>query len=155
MREAFPAPVIGARYSREERADILVGTLTFDLPVFNRNQAARGVASASVARAKAQLAAAERRVREEVLLSVERLRIAGEAATAFEGEALAGAEANLGLATKAYEAGKIGVAELLIIRRGAVEARRDHVEVLEELAEAEAELARAIGSEALLTGGAG
>ena len=66
---------------------------------------------------------------------------------------LEGAEANLGFATRAYEAGKIGLAELLVVRRGAVEARRDHVEALEELSEAEAELARALGSEAPLEGG--
>jgi outer membrane protein, heavy metal efflux system len=154
-REALPAPVIGARYSREEGADIVLGTLSFDLPVFNRNQAGRGVASARVARAQTEVAAGERRVREEVRLAVSRLETAVEAAHAFEGEALAGAEANVTLAARAYEAGKIGIAELLVIRRSAVETRRDHVEALAELAEAEAELARAIGSEAAFGGGAG
>ncbi|WP_242335788.1 TolC family protein [Anaeromyxobacter sp. SG66] len=153
-RESLPAPAIGGRYSREEGADIVLGTLTFELPVFNRNQGGRGVASARVARAEAEVAAAERRVREEVRLAVSRLETAAEAAQAFEGEALAGAAANVTLATKAYDAGKIGVAELLLIRRGAVEARREHVEALAELAEAEAELARAMGSEAPF-GGAG
>jgi outer membrane protein TolC len=57
------------------------------------------------------------------------------------------------LATRAYEAGKIGLAELLLIRRSAVEARRDHLEALEELADAEAALARAVGSEQLVVGG--
>jgi cobalt-zinc-cadmium efflux system outer membrane protein len=152
-REALPVPAIGARYSREEGADIVLGTLTFDLPFFNRNQAGRGVASARVARAQAELAAAERRVREDVVLAIARVETAREAAQAFEGEALAGAEANVSLATRAYEAGKIGLAELLLIRRSAVEARRDHVEALEELAEAKAELARAVGSETLVTSG--
>ncbi len=147
QRELLPAPAIGARYSREEGADIVLGTLTFDLPVFNRNPGGRGIASARVARAQAEVAAVERRVREEVRLAVSRLEIAAEAAQAFEGEALAGAEANVTLATRAYDAGKIGIAELLLIRRGAVEARREHLEALGELAEAEAELARAMGSE--------
>lgn len=146
-REAFPSPSVGARYAREERADIILGTLSFDLPLFNRNQAARGIAAARVTRAQSEVAATERRVRAEVQLAAERLQIAAEAAGALSGEALAGAEANLGLATRAYAAGKIGIAELLLIRRSAVEARRDHVEALEELAEAEAELARAVGTE--------
>jgi len=152
-REALPVPAIGARYSREEGADIVLGTLTFDLPLFNRNQAERGVASARRARAVAELAAAERRVREDVFLAVARVDTAREAALAFEGDALAGAEANVMLATRAYEAGKIGLAELLLIRRSAVEARRDHLEALEELADAEATLARAVGSERLVAGG--
>jgi cobalt-zinc-cadmium efflux system outer membrane protein len=146
-REALPVAAIGATYSREEGADVFLGTLTFDFPLFNRNQAGRGVASARVARAQAELAAAERRVREEVRLAVERLEIASQSVAAFEGEALAGAEANVSLATRAYEAGKIGLAELLLIRRSAVEARRDHLEALLELAEAEAGLAGAVGSE--------
>lgn len=152
-RESLPSPAIGARYSREEGADIVLGTLTFDLPLFNRNQAGRGVASARIGRAQAELAASERRVREDVVLAVARVETATEAALGFEGEALAGAEANVSLATRAYEAGKIGIAELLLIRRSAVEARRDHLEALQELAEAEAELARAIGSETLVPGG--
>jgi len=153
--EGLPVPAIGARYSREEGADIVLGTLTFDLPLFNRNQAGRGVASARRARALAELAAAERRVREDVFLAVARVDTAREAALAFEGDALAGAEANVTLATRAYEAGKIGLAELLLIRRSAVEARRDHLEALEELADAEAALARAVGSERLVGGGGG
>ncbi len=154
-REALPVPAIGARYSREEGADIVLGTLTFDVPLFNRNPAGRGVASARVARAQAELAAAERRIRADVLVAIARLETARDAAQAFEGEALASAEANVSLATRAYEAGKIGLAELLLIRRSAVEARRDHLEALEELAEAEAELARAVGSERLVAAGGG
>jgi cobalt-zinc-cadmium efflux system outer membrane protein len=153
-REPLPAPAIGARYSREEGADIVLATLTFELPLFNRNQAGREGASARVVRAEAELAAAERRVREEVRLAVDRLETAAQAVEAFDGETLASAEANVTLATRAYEAGKIGVAELLLIRRSAVEARREHVEALEELAGADAELARAIGSEASFAGGA-
>lgn len=152
-RESLPSPAVGARYSREEGADILLGTLTFELPVFNRNQAGRGVASARVVRARTELAALERLVRGDVALSVARVEQAMEAAGAFEGDALAGAEANVSLASRAYEAGKIGIAELLLIRRSAVEARREHLEALQEIAEAEADLARAVGSEAPVLGG--
>ena len=147
-----PCPAIAAKYVREEGADIVLGTLTFDLPLFNRNQAGRGVASARRARAQAELAAAERRVREDVVVAVARVGTARDAALALEGDALEGAEANVTLATRAYEAGKIGLADLLLIRRSAVEVRRDHVEALEELAEADAALARAVGSERLVPG---
>ncbi len=152
-REAYPSPVVGARYAREEGADILVGTVTLELPVSNRNQAGRGVAAARLSKAVAELAAVERRVQAEVRLAVERSRDAAEAVAAYEGEAIQSADANVTLAGMAYEAGKIGIAELLLIRRGAVEARREHVEALLEAREAEAELARAVGSEALVPGG--
>ncbi|ACL64429.1 putative sensor with HAMP domain [Anaeromyxobacter dehalogenans 2CP-1] len=150
-REALPSPVLGARYAREERADVLLGTLSFELPLFDRNQAGRGAASARAARAGVELAAATRRAGEEVQLALARLRAATEAASAFDDGAVSGAEENLALSTRAYEAGKIGLADLLLMRRSAVEARRDHVEALEELAAAEAALARAAGSERLVT----
>lgn len=152
-REALPSPVIGARYSREERADIVLGTLSVDLPLFDRNQAQRGVASARVARATAELAAASRRADQDVRLAIEQLESAAEAARAFEGDVVTGADENLTLSTRAYEAGKIGLTDLLLMRRSAVEARRDHIEALQELALAEAHLARAAGSEHLVKRG--
>jgi cobalt-zinc-cadmium efflux system outer membrane protein len=150
-REALPSPVIGARYSREERADIVLGTLSFDLPLFNRNQAGRGVASARVRRASTELAVASRRAEQEVRLAVAQLESAVEGAGAFDAQTVVGAEENLELSTRAYGAGKIGLADLLLMRRSAVEARRDHIEALQELASAEAQLARAAGSEHLVT----
>lgn len=152
-REAFPSAVVGARYSREERADVFLGTLSFEVPLFNRNQAGRGIAAARVARAAAEVAAATRRADQEVRLAAAQLESAVEAARAFDAEAVAGAEENLALSTRAYEAGKIGLADLLLVRRSAVEARRDHIEALQELASAEAQLARAAGSQRLLTRG--
>lgn len=150
-REALPSPVIGARYSREERADIILGTLSFDLPLFNRNQAGRGVASARVKRAAGEVAATTRRAEQDVRLALAQLEAAAEGARAFDAGAVSGAEENLALSTRAYEAGKIGLADLLLMRRSAVEARRDHIEALQELASAEANLARAAGSERLVT----
>jgi len=150
-REAFPSPVLGARYSREERAEILLGTVSFDLPFFNRNQGSRGVAAARTAQSSANLSAVARRIDQEVRLAAVRLESALEAARAFDLAVVAGAEENLALSTRAYEAGKIGLAELLLMRRSAVEARRDEIDARQELASAEAELARAAGSERLLT----
>jgi cobalt-zinc-cadmium efflux system outer membrane protein len=150
-REALPSPVVGARYAREEGADILLGTLSFDLPLFNRNQAGRGVAAERAVQASANLSAASQRADQEVRLAMAQLEVAVEAAQAFDNEVVAAAEENLALSTRAYEAGKIGLAELLLMRRGAVEARRDSIEALQELATAEAQVARAAGSERLLT----
>ena len=146
-REWLPRPRIGARYQREEGSDAILGTLSFDLPVFNRNQAGRGVAAAQTIQAERALEAAERSVRQEVLLAHSRVVAAREAAQAFEGEVVGAAQENLALLATAYQAGKIGLFELLLIRRDAIESQRGYVESLEEERVAEAELGRAVGEE--------
>ena len=55
------------------------------------------------------------------------------------------AKESVALTTRAYEAGKIRLVDLLLMRRSALEAWRGEVAALEELAEAEAELLRALG----------
>jgi cobalt-zinc-cadmium efflux system outer membrane protein len=144
-REWLPSPRLGVTYAREESADIVLGSLAFDLPVWNRNVAARGGSEARASRARSELDATERRVREEVLLAVERLETAREALRAFDDEIVTATGENLALTTQAYESGKLELVEMLLIRRSAIDARRGHVEALTAVAEAEAELQRASG----------
>lgn len=146
-REWLPRPRLGARYQREEGANAILGTLSLDLPIFNRNQAGRGVAAAQTVQAQRALEATERRVRQEVLLAHGRLVAAREASQAFVGEVVGAAQENLTLLGTAYQAGKIGLFELLLIRRDAIESQRGYIEALEEVLVAEAELGRAIGAD--------
>ena len=73
--------------------------------------------------------------------------MAREAARAYEGEVVQAAQENLSLLATAYRAGKIGLFELILIRRDALEARRGHIESVEEVRVAEAEIRRAVGAE--------
>ncbi len=145
-REALPSPRLGVAYSREEDAQIIQGTLGIALPLFQRNQAARGISAARVAQAERLLQALERGVRLEVRLSAERLRGAQEAVAAGSGDVLAAQEENLALINEAYRAGKVDFFELLIIRRESLDARRASIEALEELNAAQAQLKRVVGS---------
>jgi len=145
-REWLPSPRLGAGFKREEGADVVVGTIAFDLPVWNRNPAGRGAASARLARAESELGAVERRVREEVVLAARRVEAAREAARAFDVDVVGAMKENLALTTQAYQSGKLDLVQVLLIRRSAIEARRGEVEALAALAEAEAELARASGA---------
>lgn len=52
---------------------------------------------------------------------------------------------NMELVTDSYRAGKIDFLQLMVIRRQAVEARREYIDVLEELNAAQASLDRAVG----------
>ncbi|WP_224368452.1 TolC family protein [Hyalangium versicolor] len=145
-REALPSPRIGATYSREEDAQIIQGTLAVDLPVFNRNQAARGVGTARVAETERQREALERAAHAEVRLALTRYQAAEKAVSIFGEDALIALQENLELATEGYRAGKMDFLELLVIRRETLDARRDYIEALEELGSAQAQLQRVIGS---------
>jgi cobalt-zinc-cadmium efflux system outer membrane protein len=145
-REAWPSPRVGVAWAEEEDARIVRGGLAIDLPVFQRNQAGRGVSRAQAEQAVRAVEALERAIRAEVVVAVERHRSAVAAAQAFGGTAIASVAENLELMNEAYRAGKVNLFELLVIRREALEARTAYLGALEELAAAEAELKRVTGS---------
>ncbi|MCY1024042.1 TolC family protein [Pyxidicoccus sp. MSG2] len=145
-REALPSPRLGASYSREEDANIIQGTLSLELPVFNRNPAARGVSAARLTQAEGTLRAVEQLVRSEVTLALERYQGASAAAAVYSEDVLAALQENLELVNEAYRAGKVDFLELLVIRRESLDARRGYIDALRELATADAQLKRAVGS---------
>jgi cobalt-zinc-cadmium efflux system outer membrane protein len=147
-REWLPAPRVGATYKREEKADVVLGSIEVPIPLFNHNQGGRGTAAARLTKAERTLEAAERRARQEIMVAARRAEAAREAVRAFEADIVAASQDNLLLTTKAYESGKLRLPELLLVRRSAIEARRGHIEALEELSAAEAELRRATGMDA-------
>ncbi|MFP2911145.1 TolC family protein [Pyxidicoccus sp. 3LFB2] len=116
------------------------------MPLFNRNQAARGVSTAQALQAERALAASERFVRSEVELALARYRTARDAAEVFGGDVLVAVQENLKLINEAYRAGKVDFLELLIIRREALDASRGYIEALEELNAAEAQLKKVVGN---------
>lgn len=144
-REVVPSPRLGVGYAREERADVVRGVLSLEVPVWNRNVAERGAAAARVTRAEREMQAAERRVREEALLALARVDGARRAVQSFDADVVGAVEESFALTRQGYESGKLGVLELLLIRRSALDARRGRVEALAALIEAEAELRRATG----------
>ncbi|MHB1046940.1 MAG: TolC family protein [Thermoanaerobaculia bacterium] len=146
-REAIPSPRIGASFAREEGSDttIIQGVVALDLPIFNRNQAARGIAAARVRQLETALEATDRRIRQEVLTALARVQAARASADGYAGDVVKAMQENMDLVTESYRAGKIDFLQLLVIRRQTLEARREHIDVLEELNAARAQLDRALG----------
>jgi cobalt-zinc-cadmium efflux system outer membrane protein len=149
-RSALPSPRVGVSYAEEGDprgdAQIVQGTLAFDLPLFNRNQEERGAAAARERQAELALAALIRAARGEVTLAVARLEAANDATRAWTGGPLEAVAENMRLVDEAYRAGKVDFFQLLLIRRETLEARNGYVDALEELHAAQAELLRATGS---------
>lgn len=135
---------IGLRRFEQEGAFAAIAGVSATLPLFDRN---RG----NIAAARADVSAAEARLRQANLSAGADLRSATAQAEAAElrvEAAAAGEQASAEayrLARIGYDGGRIPLAELLSTRRALVEARERQVDARLARVRAEAELARAQG----------
>lgn len=118
--------------AREEDADLLGVSVGLSVPLFHRQQSERGIERAERAAARAELGAARRRVRADVRAAAARYRAARSAERRFEAEVLQAATENVGLAERAFEAGKVGIAEVILLRTAAVSTQLEYLDVLRE-----------------------
>lgn len=142
----MPNVAVGAAYIREESADIVQGTLTVALPVFDRGQGTVAVAEARGDRLRSELDALERGVPVEAHAARARARTLAHAARQFEQEGLAELARAERLAAASYEAGAIPLAELLALRRELVQAKLDYAALLLEAALARTEFVASTGA---------
>jgi len=129
-----------ASYSHEEGDRIVLGGIGASLPVFNRGQEATAVANARLARLSAERAALTRTIEAEVrgaVVSYEALRAA---ASEYELTVLPLTDESERLALESYDVGQIGLGDLLLVRREALDARRAFIDQLIETRLAEVEL---------------
>lgn len=143
--EGFPNIAVGASYSQEEGDRIVQGTLAVPLPLFDRNQEGRALATAQMRQARAQLTALERRVANELRLALSRYETARATVDAFGGDALQALQQNLEMVNEAYRAGKIDFLQLLLVRRETLASQLAWIDAQEDLDRAEAEVLRALG----------
>jgi outer membrane protein, heavy metal efflux system len=137
----WPDVTLGFRYLRETPADVAtLGTLTFTLPVFTRGQGQRVTGAARARRLHQELEAGRRVVESEVqsAFSVYQHRV--EAVEELERRALPVLDDNEALARRSYEAGRMSLAEFLLLRRETLETRSAYLDRLLEAALAGVEL---------------
>lgn len=141
-----PDLALGARFAREESDNLLHGTLTIALPVFDRGQGAVAVAEARGDRLRAELAATRGIASIEADTAQKTAEQLTAAVRRFEQSALETLERSERLATASYEAGAVPLGELLAVRRELVQAKLDYAELLLGAATARAELAASTGA---------
>jgi outer membrane protein, heavy metal efflux system len=141
---AWPEITPGLRYERDQGSQVLWAGLRVTLPVFDRGQQVRATGEMRVNRLRGEVEAAKRVLRNQVNtgLALHELRLAAVTELTANAGRLTENEA---LARRSYEVGQIGLAELLLLRRETVEARREWLDSLLELAQARAELDSLIG----------
>jgi cobalt-zinc-cadmium efflux system outer membrane protein len=125
---------LGVRYEREEGNHVVLGGLTFTLPVSSRGQELVAAGAARTARLRSELDAARLRVQQDVRSAFDAYTSRVEARRVLEAEAIPGLDENDTLATRSFEAGQIGLPELLLLRREILETRAQYLDALLEAA---------------------
>ena len=131
---------VAARYQREEGDNNILGGLTLTLPMFSKGQEPIAAGLARASRLRAELNAARIRIGIEVQAALQAYDSRAEAVRILERDALPGLDESVTLATRSFEVGQIGLAELLLIRREIVDTRTQYVDALLEAALARIEL---------------
>lgn len=127
---AWPDVNVGVRYELEGDERALLGALGVSLPLFARGQSARVTGDARVRRLEVALEAARRAWSVQVQAALTRYRKEREAVELLERDALPVLADNEVLARKSYEAGEMGLAEFLVVRRDVLESRTDYLDRL-------------------------
>lgn len=126
---AWPSLTFGAQYEFEERrVHTIQGVLGLTLPIFERSQGLGAEAAARARRIESQLEQKRAEIRNELATSTEVLAHERAAADAFAevgGEAL---KENLELGKKAFQAGEIGLPELLSLQRELVATQSEQAD---------------------------
>lgn len=129
-----------ASYAKEEGDRVVLGGVGVSLPLFNRGQEASAVASARLTRLRAERDALVRTIDAEVRGAIASYDALRAAAVDYERTVLPLIDENETLALESYDVGQIGLADLLLARREALDARRAFIDQLIETRLAEVEL---------------
>ncbi|MFP2934667.1 TolC family protein, partial [Pyxidicoccus sp. 3LG] len=138
---------VGIRYDREVDERSIVGTLSVPLPLFSRGQESRVTGEARVRRLQTALESARASRDVSVEAAGVQYRKRQEAMELLEREALPLLADNESLARRSYDAGEMGLAEFLLVRRDTLEARGAYLDSLLEAALARVQLAVETGAQ--------
>jgi cobalt-zinc-cadmium efflux system outer membrane protein len=108
--------------------------------MFSKGQEQRAVGSARAARLRAELEAARTRVQIEVRGAFEAFNRRLTALRVLETDAIPGLDENEQLTTRSFDAGQLGLPELLLIRREMLDTRFQYLDALLEAALARVDL---------------
>jgi outer membrane protein, heavy metal efflux system len=144
---ARPDFEISAGYKRTGGFDTMIGYVTIPLPIFNRNRAEIGRASARVTSAEQELLAEENNVRAEVEVAYRVTQRLGVRLNELQLDFLKQADESRNIAVVAYREGAADLYKLLEAQRARNEARLLYFRTLHEFQQALVEFRLAIGRE--------
>ena len=146
---AYPDITLGLNSAREGPGDArekIVGlSVSVPLPLFRRNAAGIGKASAELTQAEIEKQAASRDTRARVLTLWQRLDSLRQRAQRLDQSVLQRLEENQRLVTTAYRVGEISLIQMLLATRQALDTRREVLEAMTDFALTRSELEQAAG----------
>jgi cobalt-zinc-cadmium efflux system outer membrane protein len=145
--QAVPDVSLSAVYGRDalDRANTLLFGLAIPIPVLNRNQGGRAVASAALAKAQIAEATARREAERQARAALSSYGLALDAVRGFDRDVVEKLKENLDLARESVRSGKIGLLLFNSVRRDLVDTRLAYLDALSELVEARSALELAAG----------
>jgi len=136
---AWPDVSPAIRYERDEGNRVLWGGLTVTLPFFNRGQELKAVGEARARRIRTEIISLEHAVQNEIKTALEAYQLRLQAADELQAT-LGTLDDNEDLVRRSYQAGQIGLAELLLVRKEVLETRLVALDRLLDAAQARSEL---------------
>ncbi|OYZ17751.1 MAG: transporter [Polaromonas sp. 16-63-31] len=131
-----PDVTVGLNVGREgpsvARERLTTISVSIPLPIFKRNATGIGQASTAATQAQIDREAAQRDTRANVLSLWTRLTSQEQRVRRLQDVVLPALTDNLSLSVKSRQAGQIGLLELIVVNRQALDARRDLIEALTE-----------------------
>lgn len=131
---------LSARYDRDEGDHVVLGGLVVTLPLFNKGQDLNADATARIASLRAERISIANGWAVVVRARLQALTRLRQSLDVMERDALPAAIDNEGLARRSYETGQISVVDWIVLRREAMQVRREHLERLRQIAIATVEL---------------
>ncbi len=143
----FPDFNFRVTYAREDGGtDIVLAGLAVTLPLFDRGQGERAAARARKRRADLTLELTEDAVATEVEVATRAYKTSVASVVKLEEDALPLVVRNEELSVTAYQSGKADVGTVILVRREALDTRREYLDRQLEAALAGVELSRALGA---------
>lgn len=145
----YPDITVGLNSAREgpgNAREKLVGvSVSIPLPLFRRNAAGIGKASAELTQAEIEKQAAGRDIRARVLTLWAKLDSLRQRTQRLDQSVLQRLEENQRLSTAAYRAGEISLVQMLLATRQVLDTRREVLEAMTDFALTRSELEQAAG----------
>ena len=123
---------VGREGSSVARERLTTISVSIPLPIFKRNATGIGQASTAATQAQIDREAAQRDTKANVLSLWTRLASQEQRVRRLQDVVLPALTDNLSLSVKSRQAGQIGLLELIVVNRQALDARRDLIEALTE-----------------------
>ena len=142
-----PDPTLGGGVILFNESDdaAFLASVSFPLPLFDRNQGGIREAEANLAKAQEEHRAARVAVRTALANAYQALASAHAEAEALETEVLPAAQAAFDAASEGYRKGKFGYLDVLDAQQALFEARQQHIDALATYHKAVADVERLIG----------